>query len=111
MSELRFHRAARIELAEAATYYESQRPGYGRKFEAEFDAVVERVLQFPESGGLLPGYPPELEVRAFHFKTFRHALIVATVARWQRRGASFQSKLHSCQFETDRRPQSGSQPP
>lgn len=79
MSELRFHRAARIELVEAATYYESQRPGYGRKFEAEFDAVVERVVQFPESGGLLPGYPPELEVRAFHFSTFRHALIVATV--------------------------------
>ena len=79
MSELRFHRAARIELAEAATHYESQRPGYGRKSEAEFDAVVERVLQFPESGGLLPGYPPALEVRAFHFKTFRHALIVATV--------------------------------
>jgi hypothetical protein len=42
MSELRFHRAARIELVEAATYYESQRPGYGRKFEAEFDAVAER---------------------------------------------------------------------
>ena len=79
MSELRFHRAARVELIEAATYYESQRLGYGHKFEAELDAVVERVIQFPESGGLLPGYPPELEVRAFHFKTFRHALIVATV--------------------------------
>ncbi len=81
MSELRFHRAARIELVEAATCYESQRPGYGHRFEAEFDAVVERVVQFPESGGLLPGYPPKLEVRAFHFKTFRHALIVATVER------------------------------
>ena len=79
MSELRVHQAARIELVEAGIYYESQRPGYGQKFEAEFDTVLERVIQFPESGGRLPGYPPELEVRAFHFKTFRHALIVGAV--------------------------------
>ena len=79
MSQLRFHRAAREELIAAATYYEAQRPGYGDKFEAEFDGVVERIEQFPESGGLLPGYPSTLRVRAFHFKTFRNSLIVATV--------------------------------
>ena len=79
MIDLQFHRAARIELVEAATYYERQRPGYGQKFEAEFDALVARIREFPHSGTLLAGYPPEFEVRAFHFKSFRHSLIVATV--------------------------------
>lgn len=79
MTELRFHRSARIELVEAATYYESRRLRYGRKFEADFEAVVERVIRFPESGGLLPDYPEEFAVRAFHFKTFRHVLMVGTV--------------------------------
>ena len=46
MNELRFHRAARSELLEAATYYESQRGGYGRRFETELDALVERIIEF-----------------------------------------------------------------
>lgn len=79
MAGLGFHPAARVELVEAILYHEGRRPGYGSRFEAEVDEVVDRVGRFPESGSLLSNYPPELDVRAFPLRTFRYSLIVATV--------------------------------
>jgi plasmid stabilization system protein ParE len=79
MDSLRFHPAARAELIEALVYLEEHRPGYGDKFAAEVEELIERIVQLPESGAPLSGYPPELDVRAFRSKTFRYALIVATL--------------------------------
>ena len=80
MAKLKFHPSARIELVEAIAYHERQRPGYGAKFESELDSVVERIVQLPQSGASLAGYPQELNIQAFHLATFRYSLIVANTA-------------------------------
>lgn len=95
MESLRFHPAARAELIDALVYLEhrpvyprsgkpvgaleAHRPGYGDKFAAEVEELLERIVQLPESGVPLSGYPPALAVRVFRSRTFRYALIVATV--------------------------------
>lgn len=79
MESLRFHPAARAELIDALVYLEAHRPGYGDKFAAEVEELIERIVQLPESGVPLSGYPPALAVRVFRSRTFRYALIVATV--------------------------------
>ena len=38
---------AREELAAAALWYESQSPGLGQRFLAEFDSVMDLILKFP----------------------------------------------------------------
>jgi plasmid stabilization system protein ParE len=45
------------------------------------EATIAQIAEHPESGPRLPGYPYELEVRAFRVRTFRYTLIVATVNR------------------------------
>lgn len=78
-AELRFHRAARAELIEAITYYKAQRSGYGDKFAAEVEKLVERIVELPGSGAPRAGYPPDLDVHAYRLRTFPYSLIVANV--------------------------------
>lgn len=40
---------AELELTQAASWYEAQAAGLGLQFLDEFEAVMERVTQFPES--------------------------------------------------------------
>jgi hypothetical protein len=40
---------ADAELAEAAKWYEAQAPGLGQEFLDEFEAVMERILRFPDA--------------------------------------------------------------
>ena len=76
MSQPRFHPAARREYVDALLYYEDRRVGYGARFEAEVQSVLERVRQFPASGPRMGGLPPEIEARSFPLRTFRYSLMV-----------------------------------
>ena len=40
---------AEAELAEAATWYETQASGLGKEFLEEFEAVMERIIRFPDA--------------------------------------------------------------
>ncbi|MBM3883340.1 MAG: type II toxin-antitoxin system RelE/ParE family toxin [Verrucomicrobia bacterium] len=40
---------ADAELAEAARWYETQAPGLGQEFLDEFEAVMDRIMRFPEA--------------------------------------------------------------
>jgi len=62
--ELRFHPAARAELAAAVGYHEDERPGYGAKFRAEARAAVEQASELPNSGVREEGDPAGFGVRA-----------------------------------------------
>lgn len=46
---VRFARVAQTELRKASRYYDGQRPGLGEEFEAEVEAAIQRIQQFPES--------------------------------------------------------------
>ena len=77
--DVRFHPAARAELVEAIRYHEDARPGFGSKFQSEVEVLLARIVDFPQSGRTLPGYPPRFEIRAFRLHRFRYALLVAPV--------------------------------
>jgi plasmid stabilization system protein ParE len=79
MRDIRFHPSARAEAVAAAVYLESERVGYGEKFEAELAELCDRMQRFPRSGSPVPGYPPDLDVRAYAMTSFRYSLIVATI--------------------------------
>lgn len=74
---LRFHPLARAEYVEAIVYLEQRREGYGERFEAEVDAALDRIRDFPLSGVRLPGFPPEIDMRAFPLRLFRYTLMVS----------------------------------
>jgi hypothetical protein len=59
MTQHKFHREARLEYIEALLLLEEQRIGYGEKFEAEVEAVLKRIEEFPKSASLLKGFPTE----------------------------------------------------
>jgi len=48
---VRFLSPAEAELAEAITYYESQRQGLGAEFAREVEATIQRIAQFPHAWG------------------------------------------------------------
>ncbi len=73
---LRFHPLARVEYVEAIVYLEQRREGYGERFEAEVDAVLDRARHFPRSGAQVPGFPSQMDVRAFPLRVFRYTLMV-----------------------------------
>lgn len=75
--QLRFHPLARVEYVEAIVYLEQRREGYGERFEAEVDAVLDRIRQFPRSGARVPDLPAEADVRAFPLHVFRYTLMVS----------------------------------
>jgi toxin ParE1/3/4 len=79
MDSLRWHPAARAEFIEATVYLERHRPGYGLEFAEAVEEMLERIIQLPESGTPLSGYPPEPHVRAFRLRRFPYSVIVAVV--------------------------------
>lgn len=78
MADLPFHPAAKAEAITASLYLESQREGYGSKFELELDELLGRIEQFPKSSPRLSDYPEALDVRTFRMATFRYSVIVAS---------------------------------
>lgn len=43
-----FHPEARLEYREAATFYDSRRPGLGAAFTLEVEATIERIMEAPD---------------------------------------------------------------
>jgi hypothetical protein len=76
MKHHKFHREARLEYIEALLLLEEERVGYGAKFEAEVEAALRRVDEFPKSAPRLPGFPEHVEVRVFPLRVFRYSLMV-----------------------------------
>lgn len=66
----RFLSPAVRELTQAADYYEQKVPGLGADFIDELDAVIQRILQFPEAWG-----PISDEFRACHLRRFPYSVI------------------------------------
>src|SRR5262245_58966847 len=77
--ELLFHPLALTEAIDASVYLESEREGYGDRFDTELDEICERVMRYPKSGVLMGGYPPELDVRCYPMRTFRYTVVVAKI--------------------------------
>ncbi len=63
---------ALVELSEAVNFYEARAPGLGGDFLGEFEAAVERILQFPEAWGRLSD-----NYRHCHLRRFPFSLIYA----------------------------------
>jgi plasmid stabilization system protein ParE len=102
MKPYRFHPEARLEYIEALLHVEEEREGYGAKFEAEVDAALRRVSEFPRSAPRLPGFPKDVEARAFLLGVFRYSLLVVlggdgpviyAVAHQHRRPGYWKSRL------------------
>ena len=49
MSTVGFHPGARVEMREAADFYDLERPGLGTEFINEVERVMSQVLRHPES--------------------------------------------------------------
>jgi plasmid stabilization system protein ParE len=67
--KIRYLRAARIEAESAVTFYEGERPGWGRKFRDELDYAIKRIGNDPESYPLF-----EEDVRFLTFRYFPYAV-------------------------------------
>jgi hypothetical protein len=59
-----------MELGEAALWYERHRDGLGHEFLEGVDATLEFIARLPEAGPLVPGLPPDLEVRRVPVRRF-----------------------------------------
>jgi plasmid stabilization system protein ParE len=67
--------AARLEAADAAVWYDDQRPGLGDEFLAELQQAVERVRVAPESFARLEGYCGRHDIRYCLLKRFPYLVI------------------------------------
>ena len=72
----RFNEAAKLELADAAIYYDLQRPGLGIEFAVEIGLGLARVLEAPNSWPEIdPGY------HRYRLDRFPFALVYRTAER------------------------------
>jgi toxin ParE1/3/4 len=70
VKRLRFNSQARAEFLHEITYYETTRPGRGRKFRAAVDEVFARIKQNPTAGE-----PEEAGCRRLRVKGFPFAIV------------------------------------
>ena len=70
MKRLRLDSQARAEFLHEITYYETTRPGRGRKFRAAVDEVFARIKQNPTAGK-----PAEAGCRRLRVKGFPFAIV------------------------------------
>jgi plasmid stabilization system protein ParE len=62
-----FHRLAEREFAEAAEYFERERPGLCAAFISEVERCLSAIVEFPESGRILAGPVRRRIVRRFPY--------------------------------------------
>ena len=65
-----FHPEARLEYREAATFYESRRPGLGAGFSMEVEAAIGRILEAPRRWREI-----EQDVHSCRTRTFPYAIL------------------------------------
>ena len=62
-----FHDLARVELNEAADYYERETPGLGLTFVTEVERCAESIVQYPSGGVVILGSIRRRLVRRFPY--------------------------------------------
>lgn len=62
-----FHDLAKVELNEAAQYYEAKNSGLGAAFLAEAERSVAAVVEHPEAGPLISGFVRRRMLRRFPY--------------------------------------------
>jgi hypothetical protein len=67
--------AAELEAAEAAIWYDAQRPGLGDEFLNELQDTFGRIKNSPESFGSLEGYSGPLEIRRCMLQRFPYVVV------------------------------------
>ena len=96
MKSIRLLERADLELTAAAEYYESERTGIGRKFEAKVWQAAMQVGQFPGSGTalrngfrrmLVPGFP-----FALIYRDEPEACLIVAIAHAKRRPDYWQER-------------------
>ena len=97
MRPLVFSRAAREELLLAARHYEEEKEGLGNKFLAAVQVLVERLLDYPESGPIIFRDVRRAGVRRFRYDIVYRirpdALIVVAVAHQSRKPGYWKNRL------------------
>lgn len=76
MRALRIHAAAAEEAAEAAAWYERERPGLGREFESAIHAALDLLEQDLAPLSVLPGAAGARGVKRLMLRRFPYAIIV-----------------------------------
>src|SRR6187431_2262126 len=61
------HPIANQELDEAAAYHEGQSPGLGQRLYDELEALMERLVQYPESGKKIDDQVRRAALRTFPY--------------------------------------------
>lgn len=62
-----FHDLAKVELNEAAQYYEAETPGLGAAFLAEVERSIATLIEHPESGPVVRGFVRRRVLRRFPY--------------------------------------------
>jgi plasmid stabilization system protein ParE len=80
MRPYRFLAAARLEIEQAADWYEAESPGLGADFVDELAATLERARTLPHAGALVSGLRASAEVRRYLLRRFPYKLIAVVTA-------------------------------
>ena len=62
-----FHDLAKLELNEAAQYYESESPGLGQAFITAVERCTDEIIQYPEAGLVVRGSIRRRLIRRFPY--------------------------------------------
>lgn len=73
--DVRYHPEALAELRADVSWYENRGAGLGERFEFAVDAVVDGVLDWPESGAVWPGWDGIPVVRSLRVPSFPYRLV------------------------------------
>ncbi len=76
MSALRIHEAATDEAAEAAAWYEKERPGLGAEFEHAVDAALDLLEEDIVPLASMPGAAGKRGVKRLILRRFPYSVIV-----------------------------------
>lgn len=70
MTQVRYHRLAEEEAAEALVWYESQQPGLGDRLIGELERAEVAISKSPETWPIWPETKPEIGIRRFLLSRF-----------------------------------------
>lgn len=62
-----FHSLAKLELNEAAQYYENESPGLGQSFISEIERCTDEIVRHPDAGVVMRGSIRRRLVRRFPY--------------------------------------------
>ena len=62
-----FHELGKVELNEAAQYYERESPGLGKAFVTEVERCADAIVRYPEAGAVVYGSIRRRLIRRFPY--------------------------------------------